>query len=283
MVRALRWFAVASTACVLFGCPKKNAATDGGADDGAAAVAAEAAAAPAAAAANEASVTRYPDETAVNHVSQTTRWTTSNIRTQAGNNAGDLVAVVKAGTDVDKIAERQGYYLVIFTDPSDATRKEMGWVSQAVFTPEPPHKHTAAHCTGGMVPILLQGGEEQCVAGCVTDANCQHGSLCNGAGVLSVNGTPGAQTKFCGPAPGTVTVPDAGGAPPAVVDAGGGPTPPGPKKLDVKLGADGKCPAGYGTCGAICRLHCAKDADCGVTGAKCTASFCVGPGAAPCK
>jgi hypothetical protein len=252
------------------GCPKKQAATDAGADDGAAA----AEAGPAPLATNEAAVSRYPDETAVNHVTLASKWTASNVRTQAGQGGGDLVAVLKAGTEVDKIAERQGYSLVVFNDPSDPSRKEMGWVSQVVFTPEPPRKHVPLHCTGGQVAILLQAGEETCVTPCTQDSACPKNTVCNGAGVLSMNGAPGAATKFCGPS--AAPTPPA----PAAVDAGG---PPGPKKLDVKKGADGKCPGGYAACGAICRMQCGKDTDCGVAGARCQGGFCQGPGSAPCK
>jgi hypothetical protein len=262
----------------LVGCPKKpSPATDAGPED-AAPPAVEAAAAPLAA--NEAAVTRYPDESAVNHVPQSTRWAVANVRTQASPSGGELVAVIKAGTEVDKIADRQGFSLIVFTDPSDASRKDMGWVSAVVFTPEPPHKHVPVHCGAGQAAILLQSGEE-CVTPCTQDANCPKGTVCNGAGVLSNNGAPGAATKFCGPSAGPATGPDAGG--------GAGPTPPSApdagapsKKLDVKKGADGKCPGGYGACGVICRLQCGKDADCGVPGAHCQGGFCLGPGAVPC-
>jgi hypothetical protein len=253
------------------GCPKKHAATDAGADDAATAVAD---AGPAPLAANEAAVTRYPDETQVNHVATTTKWTASNVRTQAGQGAGELVSVIKAGTDVEKIAERQGYFLVVFNDPSDATRKDMGWVSQAVFTPEPSHKHVAVHCTGGQAAILLQGGEETCVTPCTQDSNCAKNTVCNGAGVLSNNGAPGAATKFCGPSAAPAPTP------PGMVDAGALPSA---KRLDVKKGSDGKCPGGYAACGAACRLQCGKDADCGVAGAHCQGGLCLGPGASPCK
>jgi hypothetical protein len=250
-------------AFVLLACKHKQPATDGGADDGATAVVE---AGPAPLAANEASVTRYPDESAINNMPQTTRWTVANVRTQASNTAGDPVAALKSGTEVTKIAEEKTFFLVTFADPSDPLRKEMGWVSQAVFTPEPTHKHVAIHCTGKEVAILLQAGEETCVTACTQDSTCPKGNVCNGAGVLSNNGAPGAETKFCEP--------HAGAA-----DAGGPPPPS--KKLDVKP-EGGKCPAGYGQCGAMCRLQCAKDPDCGVAGVKCQAGFCLGPGATPC-
>jgi hypothetical protein len=252
-------------AFVLLACKHKPAAPDGGADEGGATAAAETGPAPLAA--NEAAVTRYPDESAINNMPQATRWTVAQVRTQASNTAGDLVAALKSGTEVDKIAEHQTFFLVVFADPGDASRKEMGWVSQAVFTPEPTHKHVAAHCTGGQVPILLQAGEETCVTQCTQDSTCPKGSVCNGAGVLSNNGAPGAATKFCEPRAG-------------VADAGGAPAPQ-TKPLEWKP-SNGQCPAGYAPCGVWCRLQCSKDPDCGGAAAHCQAGFCVAPGKQPC-
>jgi hypothetical protein len=267
MFRGWRWIAVASVACVLLGCHKKQAATDAGPDDAAVAAAETG---PAPLASNEASVTRYPDESAINNMPQTTRWTVANVRTQASNTAGDMVAALKSGTEVTKIAEEKTFFLVTFPDPNDASKKDMGWVSQAVFTPEPAHKHVPLHCTGGQVPILLQVGEETCMTTCTQDSNCPKGNVCNGAGVLSNNGAPGASTKFCGPSAGPAT--------PTTADAG---APPAKKLLDVKP-EGGKCPAGYGQCGVMCRYQCAKDADCPVSPAHCQAGFCLGQGATPC-
>jgi hypothetical protein len=245
------------------------AATDGGTEAAAASAAVEASVAPLAA--NESAVTRYPDESPVNHMPETTRWSVANVRTQASNSAGDLVTAIKAGTDVEKIADHQSYSLVVFADPTDPSRKDMGWVSQAVFTPEPAHKHIAVHCTGGQVPILLQAGEEICVKECTQDSTCPKGNVCNGSGVLSNNGAPGAATKFCEPRAGAA---DAGAS--AAQDGGQ------MKPLDWKP-SNGQCPAGYGHCGESCRLQCSgKDSDCG-SGAHCQGGFCVAPGKAPCK
>jgi len=249
--------------CVLSGCPHKQAATaDAGPEDSGATAAVEAAAA-APLAANEAAVTRYPDESAVNGTSQTVRWPVANVRTQASAAGGDLVAAIKSGTEVQKIAEHQAYSLVVFADPTDSSRKDMGWVSDAVFAPEPAHKRVPAHCGGGQVAILLPAGEETCVTTCTQDSTCPKGEVCNGSGVLSVNGSAGAATKFCRP--------HAGGAP--------SPVTPG-KPLDWRP-EKGQCPAGYGPCGAMCRLQCSKDPDCG-GGAHCQGGFCLAPGKAAC-
>ncbi len=142
-------------------------------------------------------------------------------------------------------------------------------VAPIATRPEPARKRAPLHCTGGQVAILVQAGEETCVTTCVKDAACSKGEVCNGSGVLSNNGAPGAETKFCEPRAG---VADAGGTTPAV---------PAAKPLDWKP-EKGQCPAGYGTCGAMCRLQCTKDADCGGAGAHCQGGFCIAPGKLPC-
>jgi hypothetical protein len=132
--------------------------------------------------------------------------------------------------------------------------------------PEGTHKKGPVHCAAGQVPILLQPGEETCVTACAKDAMCPHGEVCAGSGVVSNNGVAGAATRFCEPQAGA---PDAGAA--------AAPSKP----LDWKP-EKGQCPAGYATCGAMCRLECTKDADCGGGGAHCQGGFCLAPGKLPC-
>ena len=43
------------------------------------------------------------------------------------------MVVVKKGTEVSKVAERAGHYLVVAEDPKDPTRKVMGWSSDVAF------------------------------------------------------------------------------------------------------------------------------------------------------
>jgi hypothetical protein len=156
------------------------------------------------------------------------------------------------------------------TETTDAAAAPVAPIETAparhAVAPEPTHKKGPLHCTAGQVAILLQPGEETCVTACVRDAMCPHGEVCAGSGVLSSNGVAGAATKFCEPQAGA---PDAGGA--------AAPSKP----LDWKP-EKGQCPAGYGTCGAMCRLECTKDADCGGGGAHCQGGFCIGPGKLPC-
>jgi hypothetical protein len=162
MGRAWRWVAPVSCAAmagVLFGCPLKKQASDAGTDaEAGAAVEPEAAAAQLAA--NESDVTRYPDEKAGNRTPVTTE-ATVNLRTQAGA-AGDLVVVLKKGTEVDKVAEHGGSYLVLADDPKDSSRKLMGWVSEGAFG-EPVRRVVSdagkAAADGGTTPPVADAGK----------------------------------------------------------------------------------------------------------------------------
>lgn len=214
MVRTVRWLgvsAVVGMAVLLMGCPKKPAPSDAGADGAAAsASAAVEAAAPAAApvGANDAEVTKYPDQNADNQDAVTSRMI-ANARTEASNVGGKLVATLRPGTAATRIADHEGFDLVVFADPSDATKQLEGWVAQNAF---------------GAVP---------------------HGNT-------------------------VVTVVD------------GGPPKQRTTPLDIKKSANGTCPGGYASCGAMCRATCKVDADCELSTAHCSAGYCLGPGASPC-
>jgi hypothetical protein len=169
---------------------------------------------------NASEMTRYPDEKPVDHAPITAE-AGGSMRTQAGA-GGDLVIVLKRGTEVEKIAEHDVYYLVLADDPKDPTRKLMGWIAESAFS-------------GG----LPRKGEPE------------------------PRGDGGA-------------APPHGGTKPTPT------TPPGPvKPLDVKK-VNNACPPSYASCGAMCRLGCKTDAECGLSTAHCSAGFCMGPGAVPC-
>jgi hypothetical protein len=182
----------------------------------------EAAPAGAVDAVNASEMTRYPDEKPVDHAPITTE-SGGSMRTQAGT-GGDLVIVLKRGTEVEKIAEHDVYYLVLADDPKDPTRKLMGWIAESAFSGAMPRKgEPEPRGDGGAVPP----------------------------------------------------------PPHAVADAGTKPAPGPAKPLDVKK-VNNTCPPGYAACGAMCRLSCKTDAECGLSTAHCSAGFCMGPGAVPC-
>jgi len=138
MMRAWGCVAVAALAGAVMSCSllKKPGSADGGEDAATEASAAEAGSA--VEAVNQSEMTRYPDEKAVDHAPLTAEFGGS-MRTQAGS-GGDLVIVLKKGTEVEKIAEHEGFYLVLADDPKDSTRKLMGWISESAFSAGPAHR-----------------------------------------------------------------------------------------------------------------------------------------------
>ena len=87
---------------------------------------------------NASEMTRYPDEKPVDHAPLTAEQSAS-LRTQAGS-GGDLVVVLKKGTEVQKLAEHESFYLVLADDPKDPSHKLMGWVSDTAFEAGPPRR-----------------------------------------------------------------------------------------------------------------------------------------------
>jgi hypothetical protein len=243
-MRRVSWLLAGVIVCALLGCRPFRASTgDGGpAEDPGGETADAAGGIVGPIADNDADITRYPDEKAVDHLLGVTRLAASNARTQAGGNVGSVVAALPPGTSVDKVAVRRGWFLVVFIDPKDpgAGRRLLGWLDPTDFVP-PTGKLPAVHCEMPKVPVVVAGKWT-----CAIPA-----------------------------APGPSTVPTV----PPLPEAGPAPKPSRP--LDVKQ-QGGACPGGYAKCSALCRLQCGKDADCGLATAHCQGGFCLGPGAQPC-
>jgi hypothetical protein len=132
-------FAVMGMACALVACPLKlpGMSADAGQDAAPEAAAPaegttpDAAPAEAAEAINASEMTRYPDEKPVDHAPLTADGG-GNMRTQAGG-GGDLVMILKHGTEVEKVAEHGSYYLVVADDAKDSSKKLMGWIAESAF------------------------------------------------------------------------------------------------------------------------------------------------------
>ena len=197
---------------VLAGCSllKKKGAGDG---DGDAEAVATAAIAPVDAApptppgplaSNAKAVARYPDEKLAPR-DATINFTIANVSDAAGG--GQVLAALKKGTQVSVVAERSKETLIVFKDPSKASRDLMGWVNSDVFGPEPKRKpkRLKCGCTDGLCgteAILLESGDDKCVRPCNQDSDCGGGGVgenakCDGDGFLSDNGVPGRAIEFC--------------------------------------------------------------------------------------
>jgi hypothetical protein len=205
MVRSWRWIALTLGACLLLGCPPKKPSGDAGTDAAPTASAVVDAAPPPPLAANDSDVTHYPDQNADNQDPLTAHMNT-NARTEASTTGGKVVALLKAGTEVQKLADRTSFDLVLFTDPSDATRKLEGWAPSSAFAggvpvhpvvptvvdagPSKPTKPLDVKKSGGSCP----GGYGSCGAicrlQCRTDTDCEWSSAHCSAGFCL---GPGAQ------------------------------------------------------------------------------------------
>ena len=182
MLRTLQWATLLSLCVVLLGCPSllKKQGEDAGADGGPAASASVEAAAPNAVASNDADVTHYPDQNPGNNETLTTRMMVA-ARTEASTTGGKLVTELKAGTQTQKLADHEGFDLVVFPDPKDATSKLEGWVHGTAF--------------GAFVPVHVDGGTTPPAA---TDGGSAPACKPPALDVHQVNGACGAGYAKCG-------------------------------------------------------------------------------------
>jgi hypothetical protein len=119
---------------------------------------------------------------------------------------GQQVAVLKAGSDVVKMAEYQNCILVSFADPKDASSTLMGWIGKEAFVhwavrdagakvvvdagPPP-----ASKCAAGQEQVVLAANlPPSCRKKCNADGDCK-GALA-GSCVVAAK-TTGAATKVC--------------------------------------------------------------------------------------
>lgn len=158
MLRTWHWAIVASLSVALLGCPNllKKKGEDAGEDAGPAASASAEAAAPNAAGSNDSEVTHYPGQNAGNNETLTTRMMVA-ARTEASTTGGKLVAELRAGTQTQKLADHEGFDLVVFPDPKDATNKLEGWVHATAFGAIAP-VHVVDGGTTPPAPAATDGG-----------------------------------------------------------------------------------------------------------------------------
>jgi hypothetical protein len=255
---------------VLVGCPgmmKKGA--DGGAEEGGTTTATSNSGSgtttvttcPPPDAVNAPDVHCYPDATSDNAQADTLQAQVATAKTGAG--VGNNVATLKKGTSVTRFADRTmggvGYTLIEFNDPSDSSKKEAGWVLKSAFTPVVYDAGVYVTCGGGMVPILLEGGQHPCVIRCdPNNDKCPTGEACTGDAPEWTKSGAGDMIPFC-------QIGNKGGGTTPAVDAGATPTPATISGCGGKLAPGQDCPASKGymkTGDGECRLPCKKVADC---------------------
>lgn len=221
---------------------KKDEGTDAAAD---AAVAEVPDSAPVAAArapaSNEADIARFPDETKLEDVAASIqRW--ANVREAPVS--GKVVTALNKGASVVEIGQRDKYFLIVFDNPKDSTKKLLGWIHQDAFTPAPA-------VDAGIKPLTCAAGETTlfsdtpfCGKVCSANTDCPAGQACKGSAQKLVGGKPADSVTVC-----TVfSPPDAGApTPPTVVDAGAPKVDAGPPApaADIVDPTGGACPTGY--------------------------------------
>jgi hypothetical protein len=168
-------------------------------------------------ASNDADVTRFPDETKLDHVARSTQAVVTTVRKAPPS--GAVIATLAKGTAVQEIAQRDKFSIILFADPKDPTKKLMGWVFQEAFIggATTPQKPTVTNpCPAGQQ--LLIGEQDFCGKVCKVAADCPNGQACTGSAKLfGLDGKVGEPVNVCSFLAG---IRDAGPATPPVVDAG---------------------------------------------------------------
>ena len=212
--RAARVAPCLLVAAALAGCPHKKADV---VDAAPPEVVVLDAAAPAAEASNEADVTRFADETKLDHVARATQAVVTTVRKAPPS--GAVIATLAKGTAVQEIAQRDKFSIILFADPKDPTKKLMGWVFQEAFIggATTPQKPTVTNpCPAGQQ--LLIGEQDFCGKVCKVAADCPNGQACTGSAKLfGLDGKVGEPVSVCSFLAG---IRDAGPPTPPVVDAG---------------------------------------------------------------
>jgi Cys-rich repeat protein len=103
---------------------------------------------------------------------------------------GDQVAALAKGTSVTKIAEHQGFYLITFADPKDATKQLEGWVYKDAFTAQVAMETTptGGKCPDGMKLTESAATGKVCSKICTSNAQCTSGFVCYSGTCISAQG-----------------------------------------------------------------------------------------------
>lgn len=130
--------------------------------------------------ANESDVARFPDEKKLDERA-VLQWSSSKVRKKP---QGDPVVSLPKGTNVTKIAEHQGFFLITFADPKDSSKRLMGWVFKDAFTAEVPLESEPLpgnKCPAGAVFREDAATGKHCSRACTTNAQCGNWVCYHGA------------------------------------------------------------------------------------------------------
>jgi hypothetical protein len=177
---------------------------------------------------NEAEIKRFDDEEKLDAPADT------KLKDKAANvvkepPSGDLVAVLQPGTEVKALAERDGFTLLAFDNPTKPGEVLMGWTKTETIEPVATAASAEPAPTEACVPGLSKvfvGTAERCELVCTDNAGCPTGKKCVGSAKASTDGAPGAPVKFCSAVAASPTPP----ATPKPIKKAPKPEPEAPKK-----------------------------------------------------
>jgi hypothetical protein len=185
---------------VLAGCPKKTSDADAAATTEEASTVAVVEAGPVAPTAKNANdVARFGTDAPI--ANEQAKILAAFAQAHTSPRGGTLVATLKPGTDVTKIASHQNdSFLVTFADPKDANSVLMGWVGHEAFSPtlilDAGPRDAAIDaavrlvCAAGTIAVFL-GGDTICKKKCNADKDCPNALA--GSCVLGATGGPGGK------------------------------------------------------------------------------------------
>jgi len=123
---------------------------------------------------NAREVERHGDETTLGDTPATL--VRSAIVHAAPKGGGRAVTLLLGGTDVAQVAEHDGALLVVFADPRDPSRDEMGWIPASAIRPPRPARCAAPE--GDLVTAL----GSFCATPCPNARSCGADEACVPAG-----------------------------------------------------------------------------------------------------
>jgi hypothetical protein len=121
-------------------------------------------------------VERYGDEAPLGYVQATV--VQSAIARTAPKGGGEVTLLV-GGTDVAQVAERGSAILVMFSDPAEPAREEMGWIRASAIHPALPSR-----CPARQVAVVTALGSF-CSAPCRGAPSCGADEACVPAGTAT--------------------------------------------------------------------------------------------------
>lgn len=145
-------------------------------------------------AANVNDIARFPDETALEDVAVETKRSAS---VREAPQTGRVIVSLPSGSKLTEVAQRETYFLVVFDDPKDSSKKLLGWIHQDAFSPAPAKAAVIASLTCKSGQVTLYSDAAFCGTTCTKDADCPSGQACKGSAQTLKSGHPDKTVTVC--------------------------------------------------------------------------------------